>query len=100
MWIFDEKATPLAEFSAPFSGDLGDAKGVLFKIDKKTFLATIVNYENWHRSILYVHNLSGQLVYHEILSEACPTIAFLPIDNKATPSLELGCDGTIFEYQM
>jgi hypothetical protein len=100
IWIFDEKANPLAEFDAPFSGDLGEARGVPFKIDKKPFLATIVDYENWHRSLLYVHTLSGQLIYQEVLSESCSSIAFLPISNKTTPGLELGCEGKIYEYQM
>ncbi len=100
IWIFDEKANPLAEFDAPFSGDLGEARGVLFKTDTKPFLATIVDYKNWHRSILYVHTLSGQLVYQEILTESCPSIAFLSISNKTTSGLELGCEGEIYEYQM
>lgn len=99
IWIFDDKANTLAEFNAPYSGDLGEAKGVLFKINKQNLLATVVDYKNWHRSILYVHNLSGQLVYQEILSESCQSIAFLSIGNNATSSLVLGCEGKIIEYQ-
>lgn len=100
IWIFDTNAKVIAEFAAPFSGNMGEARGVLFTIKEKPFLATVVDFENWQRSILYLHNLSGMLVYQEILPESCPAIAVLPIDTQSRAKLALGCDGKVIEYQL
>ena len=101
VWIFDAGANVVAKFPAPNSGSLGKGKGTLIAINnEKKALATIVDYENWHRSILYLHDLSGKLLYQEILSESCPTIAALPTGEMKSKKLVIGCEGKILEYQI
>jgi len=101
VWIFDAGANVLAKFSAPNSGSFGKGKGTLVTINnEKKALATIVDYESWHRSILYLHDLSGKLLYQEILSESCPTIAVLPTGEVKSKGLVIGCEGKILEYQI
>jgi hypothetical protein len=94
VWIFDSGANVLAKFPAPNSGSLGKGKGALIAINNgKYALATIANYENWHRSIIYLHDLSGNILYQEILPESCPTIAVLPAGEAQPERLVIGCEG-------
>lgn len=96
IWILDANAKVLAKLSAPNSGDLGEGKAVLIEDGNNHKLATIVDYENWHRSILYLHDLSGDLLYQEILPESCPAIAKSPgPDSK----LLIGCEEKVIEYR-
>lgn len=100
VWIFDTGANVLAKFAAPDSGSLGKGQGVIISVNgKKRVLATIVDYENWHRSILYLHDLSGNLMYQEILPESCPTIAALPTGEAQPKGLVIGCEGKLIEFQ-
>ncbi len=99
IWIFDASANVLAKFVAPDSGSLGEGKGIIISGDgEKRVLATIVDYENWHRSILYLHDLSGNLLYQEILPESCPAITTFP-GNNPNSKLLIGCEGKVIEYQ-
>lgn len=101
IWILDTSANTLAKFPAPDSGALGEGKGALIAInDEKRALATIVDYENWHRSILYIHDLSGALLYQEILPDSCSTIAVLPKSEGQLKMLVIGCEGKVIEYQI
>ncbi len=100
IWIFDARANVLAKFPAPDTGNLGHGKGAVLGIKgKKPVLATIVDYENWHRSILYIHDPSGDLLYQEILPESCPAIALFPTDAALPGRLLIGCEGKVLEYQ-
>lgn len=97
IWILDTNTKVLAKFSASNSGDLGEGKAVLIENGNNHKLATIVDYENWHRSILYLHDVSGELLYQEILPESCPAIAKPPgPDSK----LLIGCEGKVIEYRI
>lgn len=101
IWIFDARANVLAKFSAPNTGNLGHGKGVVFTIKGgKKVLATIVDHKNWHRSILHLHDLSGDLLYQEILPESCPAITVLPADETLPGSLFIGCEGNVLEYRI
>ena len=101
IWILNANANVLAKFTAPNSGSLGEGRGVLVAVNNKDrVLATIVNYENWQRSILYLHDLSGDLLYQEILPESCPTIAISPNVEAQANSLVIGCEGKVIEYHI
>jgi len=100
IWIFDSSANVLAKFAAPGSGSLGKGKGIIISGDgENRVLATIIDYENWHRSIIYLHDSAGNLIYQEILSESCPTISALPTDRAEPKRLVLGCEGRLIEYK-
>jgi uncharacterized RDD family membrane protein YckC len=101
VWIFDAGANVLAKFPAPNSGNLGDEKGALITMNNEDrALATIVDYDIWHRSILYIHDASGKLLYQEILSESCPSIAVLPMSDMHPKSFVIGCEGKVIEYKI
>jgi hypothetical protein len=99
IWILDTNAKVLAKFAAPNSGDLGEGRAVLIKKDNNHKLATIVDFGTWHRSILYLHDLTGDLLYQEVLPESCPTITELLAD-KPNSKLLIGCEGKVIEYQI
>lgn len=100
IWILDVNAKALAKFSAPNSGDLGEGKAVLIENGNNRTLATIVDFDNWQRSILYLHDLSGGLLYQEIIPESCPAIAVVPTADAQSKKLVIGCDGKVIEYQI
>ncbi len=100
VWIFDDKANVLAKFLAPDAGTLGFGRGTLFAMEKeKNFVATIVDFKNWERSILYLHDPSGQLVYQEIMPESCRSISIVSDDQSKSTGLVIGCKGKLFEYR-
>lgn len=98
--ILDANAKILAKFSAPNSGDLGEGKAVLIVNGSDRALATIVDFDNWQRSILYLHDLSGDLLYQEIIPESCPSIAVAPTEEAQSKRLVIGCEGKVIEYQI
>jgi hypothetical protein len=101
IWILDAAATPLARFSAPASGSLGGARGTLVAFQGGTsVLATAIDFSNWDRSILYLHDLSGKLLYQEVLPESCRSLAVMPAEGSKVESLLVGCAGKVFEYRM
>jgi hypothetical protein len=101
VWVFDANAKVLAKFPAPDAGELGFGRGAFVVLkDKKRILATIVDFENWNRSILYLHDLSGKLLYQEILPESCRAIAVVPTEKLHEESLMIGCSGKVLEYHI
>lgn len=48
------------------------------------------------RSILFLYDAEGKIVYQEILSDACLSIASVP--EKSAERLLVGCSGNILEY--
>ncbi len=101
LWIFNAKATQTVKFPAPDSGSLGEGKGVIIAINREnSALATIVNYEIWHRSIIYLHDLTGSLLYEEVLPESCSCITKPPANYKGENSILIGCENKVIEYQV
>jgi len=100
IWILDANAKVLAKFSAPNSGNLGEGKAVLVENGSNRALATIIDFNNWQRSILYLHDLSGGLLYQEIIPESCPSIAVEPTAETQSKKLVIGCEGKVIEFQI
>ena len=101
VWIFDAAANVLAKFPAPDSGSYGKGRGALITLNNgKRALATIVDYENWHRSIIYLYDLSEKILYQEILPESCPSIAVLPSGEVEQKRLVIGCESKVIEYRI
>ncbi|HET6454662.1 MAG TPA: VCBS repeat-containing protein [Armatimonadota bacterium] len=98
-WLFDFDARTVRKLPAPDCGDLGDAFGTPVTLVKgKPHLAILVEYHNWDRSILYVYDPSGKLVYQEVIPEDCAAIAALALDNSGTEALLIGAPGKVLKY--
>lgn len=101
IWLFDFKGKVVAQFDAPHCGTLGNARGtpVRLKSDEPPYLAVVVEFSNWERSILYVYEASGNLTYQEIIAEGCPSIAALPLHSPTQETLLVGGKDKVWQYK-
>lgn len=99
-WLFDFDGTTVRKLPAPDCGDLGDALGTPVTLVKgqPDYLAVLVEYENWDRSILYLYDSKGKLVYQEVIAQDCAAITALPLDNSGTEALLIGAPGKVLKY--
>ena len=101
IWLFDFDGKVVAQFDAPHCGTLGHARGtpVRLKSDEPPYLAVAVEFSNWQRSILYVYDASGNLIYQEIIAEACPSIAALALHSPTEETLLVGGEEKVWQYE-
>ena len=61
------------------------AKGVWAELerDRPKYLAVIANFAAIDRSLFYLYDAQGRLIYQEILPEECDAIAVLPPENSS-----------------
>jgi hypothetical protein len=102
IWLYDFRGKTAARFDAPQAGTLGNAFGVSAKLKPKDpeYLAVLVEFENWNRSIIYVYDGRGTLVYQEILPEACAAVAAIPSAEPGTETILIGGNGHILQYKL
>jgi len=71
------------------------------KRDSPEYFAVIVQLrERWHRSILYVYDSTGSLVFQEIIAETCESVAVLPSDKPGEEILLVGGEGKVWQYKV
>ncbi|MCK4423106.1 MAG: hypothetical protein KAV18_03465 [Candidatus Omnitrophica bacterium] len=101
IWIFDFDGTIAAQFDAPECGSLGDARGIPVRIvsGQAEYFAVIVDFGHWERSILYIYNPAGVLVYQEVLSKASTAIAALSLGEDGEDALLVGGNGKVWTYK-
>jgi hypothetical protein len=98
-WLFDLEGKTFCKLPAPGCGDLGDAFGTPVVLRKgKPHLAVLVEFNNWNKSILYVYDPGGKLVYQEVIPEDCAAIAALALDDSGTEALLIGAPGKVLKY--
>ncbi len=73
IWVLNFKGETVKSYKAPHSSRYrGEAKGVSLKLkDSSEYLAVIVDFSTWKRSILYLYDRADQLVYEEVMSDSC-----------------------------
>jgi len=101
IWLLDcAGARTAATFDAPDAGELGEAYGTPVKLDpgRADYLAVAVAFDNWDRSVLYVYDDAGALVYEEVLPEVCSTLTTRGLSDGGE-ALLLGGDGRVWEYR-
>lgn len=101
IWILDFNGTEKCRLDAPHCGNLGKAYGVPVKLtkDEQEYLAVIVEFQNWNRSVLYLYNPKQELVYQEVLEEVCASIAAVSLEDKPTESILVGGNGRVLRYR-
>jgi hypothetical protein len=102
VWLYDFQGQTAARFDAPQAGTLGTAFGVSAKLkpQEPEYLAVLVEFENWNRSIICVYDGNGALVYQEILPEACAAITAMPSGKPGTDTILVGGHGRILQYKL
>ena len=53
------------------------------KKDRPKYLAVIANFAAIDRSLFYLYDAQGRLIYQEILPEECDAVAVLPTENSS-----------------
>ncbi len=101
IWLFDFSGKCIAELEAPRCGTLGHARGVPVRIkgDEPEHFAVVVEFWNWERTVLYIYDPAGTLVYQEILPEACAAIASVSLDDSEAETLLIGGQGKVWQYK-
>lgn len=73
---------------------------VRLKRGRPEYLAVIVELRGrWHRSVLYVYDFTGTLVFQEIIAETCKSVAALPSDKPEEEMLLVGGEGRVWRYK-
>lgn len=125
VWTFDSKGERVQKFPAPLaeikiepykqhiegdenrsfdftidSVDAYDAEGAWVKLDpaRPEMLAVITSYVVLDRSVLYVYNESGALLYEEVMPEQCRAVAAMPAPEGRPQEFLVGCDTTVWRY--
>lgn len=102
IWVLALDGAVAAEYDAPESGSLGEVHSVLAKLeaDQPEYFAAIVDFRNWDRSILYVYDPFGVLVYSEVLGESSRAIAKLTDLDTGLDIILVGGKGRILSYSL
>ncbi len=100
VWLFDSNGRAAAQFDAPGCGDRGHARGVPARIwpDRDEYFAVLLSYRLWGRSVLYVYDPAGALVYQEVLPQACTSIAALSLDGSGADTILVGGLCEVWQY--
>lgn len=102
VWVLEFDGKAAAKFDAPRCGSLGHARGTAVKLERSEpeYLAVVVEFTNWERSILYLYDSTRTLVYQEIIPERCASIAAMSLDRSDTEVLLVGGEGKVWEYRI
>ncbi len=65
----------------------------------RRYQATLVNYPDWSRSVLYLNDEAGKAAYREILGHSCGAVGTIPVSaGSGAKLLLLGCDAEVWSY--
>ena len=99
IFVVDMKGKTQAKLSAPNSESIqARAKGTPVRLKAGSLsYASILRYEFWEKSVLYVHDSTGQLMYEEVMSQDCGDVRSVP-GKKGTEDLLVGCNNNLQKY--
>lgn len=83
--------------------DVYRAKGVWAELEKgrPKYLAVIANFAAINRSLFYLYDSQGKLIYQEILPEECDAVAVLPPENSSgRDEILVSGQKTVWRYAM
>ena len=83
--------------------DVYQAKCVLAELEKDQpkYLAVVANFTALNRSLFYLYDSQGKLIYEEILPEECNAIAILPPENSSgRDEILVSGKKTVWRYAM
>lgn len=110
LYLIDAFGKIKAEFKTPFVTDSAEIKAttVKLKANEPEYLAVAINYDYWDKTVLYLFDQNGKIVYMETLSGKCGAITAAPINdpsnnpinNKETEDLWLNTKDSVWHYQI
>lgn len=85
------------ELHAPRGEGAGEVMGTtVYFQDPRVTYATLVNYGHWGRSVLYIHDMEGNLLYQEIFRGNCG--ALVALREEENEYLLVGCEDNVWKY--
>ena len=99
LYVLSLDGRTVAKLPAPGNEARGDQpKGIPVRFTKgDPFYAAIVNHALWDRTLLYIYDASGKVMYDEILDHNCNAIQTVE-QADGTAKLLLGCENTVLQY--
>jgi hypothetical protein len=95
--VLDAQGKTVAQLESPFGDLFNKTKATTVRYAKTAeYFAVLQNNSPSERSMLLLYRKDGQIVYQEILGQACLGIAALP--KQGGERLLVGCAGKIWEY--
>lgn len=71
---------------------------VKLKKDQPKYLAVVAKFGVIDRSLLYVYDEQGKLVYHEILPEDCNAVVAFSSENEGSEDILVGGERSVWRY--
>lgn len=66
---------------------------------RRCYQATLVDYPQWDRSVLYLNDQSGKVAYREVFEHRCAAVGTMPAAPGAKDeSLLVGCSSEVWKY--
>ena len=95
--VLDAEGKTVMHFDAPLGDLMHVTHGTPVHFQKDAaYYALLQTNGALKRSILFLYNAEGKIVYQEVLADSCFGIASMP--DKAGDRLLVGCSGNILEY--
>jgi hypothetical protein len=98
--IFDAKGRTLMRLKAAWSHDSGRPRSAVVRLteDGPEYLALLVEFHRWDRSVLCLYDANWKPVYEEVIADHCEAIAARPATRQRAGSIFLGGEGHVWEY--
>ena len=99
LFVLNNKLRKLIKLDTPdIESPLHVVDGALLNVRGKELIASLFTGRGgWYRSILFIHNMKGKILYHEILNRY---MSIMPIHTKTYAGFMLGGHGRILLYKL
>jgi hypothetical protein len=99
--VYDFDGTTVATLEAPHAANVGSAaRGAAVQLiaGQPPQFAVIVEFQLWNISVLYLYNHEQEMIYQEVISDRCLSLAALPRDKSDVEDLLIGGTGKVWKY--
>lgn len=102
IWIADFGGEHVIQLKAPGSNGAWKVKGtpVKLKNSDREYFAAVVQLSLPSKSLLYVYDPEGTLIYQETTSESYTSIAAVSLDESRVESIIVGGNGKVWRYDI
>ena len=102
VWVLDSDGDVLDRLAVPSCRSLGHARGAFVHLagGDDLYFAVLIEYRNWRRTHLCVFGTELELLYQELLGEACAALAPVPLPGGDREAVLIGGNGTVWQYEL
>jgi len=102
IWLINADASVVQKFPVPIDEQFADVKAipVAFNGKHKEYFASVVSWRLWDRSVLYVHDAAGELVYAEAFPGTYPALTVVAGHDGKSETLVVGGSKKVCKYKL